>query len=69
MTSCDSFKVFSLHFSLFLAGGLGVANAMLVKNLSKAEVPPALPVQKTMMTPGETWACCTRCFVDNRNTR
>jgi len=39
-----------LHYlSLFLAGGLGVANAMLVKNHQKAEMPPSPPVQKTMM--------------------
>ena len=36
--------------SLFLAGGLGVANAMLFKNHKKAEMPPAPPVQKTMVT-------------------
>ena len=40
-----------LHYvSLFLAGGLGVANAMLFKNHQKAELSPAPPVQKTMMT-------------------
>ena len=40
-----------LHYvALFLAGGLGVANAMLLKNHQKAEMPPAPPVQKTMMT-------------------
>ena len=40
-----------LHYlSLFLAGGLGVANALLFKNHQKAETPPAPPVQKTMMT-------------------
>ena len=40
-----------LHYvSLFLAGGLGVANAMLFKNHKKAEMPPAPPVQKTMLT-------------------
>ena len=38
------------YVSLFLAGGLGVANAMLIKNHQKAGVPTALPVQKTMMT-------------------
>ena len=37
------------YLSLFLAGGLGVANAMLVKAHQKAEMPPAPPVQKTMM--------------------
>ena len=36
--------------SLFLAGGLGVANVMLFKNHQKAGMPPALTVQKTMMT-------------------
>ena len=40
-----------LHYaSLFLAGGLGVANVMLFKNHQDAGMPPALPVQKTMMT-------------------
>jgi len=40
-----------LHYiSLFLAGGLGVANAMLFKNHQKAGILPAPPVQKTMMT-------------------
>ena len=40
-----------LHYlSLFLAGGLGVANVMLFKNHQKAGIPPAPPVQKTMMT-------------------
>ena len=40
-----------LHYvSLFLAGGLGVANVMLFKNHQKAGLLPALPVQKTMMT-------------------
>ena len=40
-----------LHYvSLFLAGGLGVANAMLFKNHRKAEISPAPPVQKTMLT-------------------
>ena len=49
MTSVILLKFFH-YISLFLAGGLGVANAMLVKNHQKAGVPPALPVQKTMMT-------------------
>ena len=44
------FLKFLHYLSLFLAGGLGVANAMLFKNHQKAEVPPASPVQKTMMT-------------------
>ena len=49
MTTVVILKV--LHYvSLFLAGGLGVANVMLFKNHQKAEVPPALPVQETMMT-------------------
>ena len=40
-----------LHYvSLFLAGGLGVANVMLFKNHQKAGMPPAPPVQKTMLT-------------------
>ena len=38
------------YVSLFLAGGLGVANALLFKNHQRAEMPPAPPVQKTMMT-------------------
>ena len=38
------------YLSLFLAGGLGVANAMLFKNHQKVEIPPAPPVQKTVMT-------------------
>ena len=44
------FLKFLHYLSLFLAGGLGVANAMLFKNHRKAEMPPASPVQKTMMT-------------------
>ena len=44
------FFKFVHYVSLFLAGGLGVANAMLVKNHQKAGMPPASPVQKTMMT-------------------
>lgn len=38
------------YLSLFLAGGLGVANAILFKNHQKAGTPPAPPVRKTMMT-------------------
>ena len=38
------------YLSLFLAGGLGVANAILLKNHQKAEMMPSAPVQKTMMT-------------------
>lgn len=49
MTTVVFLKFFH-YLSLFLAGGLGVANAMLFKNHQKAEVPPAPPVQKTMMT-------------------
>ena len=49
MTTVVVLKV--LHYlSLFLAGGLGVANVMLSKNHQKAGMPIALPVQKTMMT-------------------
>ena len=44
------FFKFVHYVSVFLAGGLGVANAMLVKNHQKAGLPPASPVQKTMMT-------------------
>jgi uncharacterized membrane protein SirB2 len=49
MTTVVFLKFFH-YISLFLAGGLGVANAMLFKNHQKAEVAPAPPVQKTMMT-------------------
>jgi len=38
------------YLSLFLAGGLGVANALLAKAHQKAGMPPAPHVQKTMMT-------------------
>ena len=49
MTTIIVLKV--LHYvSLFLAGGLGVANVMLFKSHKKARLLPALPVQKTMMT-------------------
>ncbi len=49
MTTIVVLKV--LHYvSLFLAGGLGVANVMLLKNHQKAQLSPAPPVQKTMMT-------------------
>ena len=44
------FLKFLHYLSLFLAGGLGVANAILFKNHQKAGMPPAPPVQKTMMT-------------------
>ena len=49
MTTVVLLKFFH-YISLFLAGGLGVANALLFKNHQKAEIPPAPPVQKTMMT-------------------
>ena len=49
MTTIVFLKFFH-YVSLFLAGGLGVANAMLFKNHQKAEMPPTPPVQKTMMT-------------------
>ena len=49
MTTVVLLKFFH-YVSLFLAGGLGVANALLFKNHQKAEIPPAPPVQKTMMT-------------------
>ena len=38
------------YLSLFLAGGLGVANAMLFKNHQKGGTALAPPVRKTMMT-------------------
>ena len=38
------------YISLFLAGGWGVANVMLLKNHQKAQVTLTAPVQKTMMT-------------------
>ena len=44
------FLKFLHYLSLFLAGGLGVANALLFKNHQREEMPPAPPVQKTMMT-------------------
>ena len=37
------------YLSLFLAGGLGVANALLVKAHDKHNVIPATPVQQTMV--------------------
>ena len=37
------------YIALFLAGGLGVANSLLAKAHQKAGMPPAPPVQKTMM--------------------
>ena len=49
MTTIVFLKFFH-YLSIFLAGGLGVANAMLFKNHQKAGMPPAPPVQKTMMT-------------------
>ena len=38
------------YLSLFLAGGLGVANIILFKNHQKAGTAPAPPVRITMMT-------------------
>ena len=37
------------YIALFLAGGLGVANSLLAKAHQTAGMPPAPPVQKTMM--------------------
>jgi len=37
------------YLSLFLAGGLGVANGLLVKTHDKHNVIPAIPVQQTMV--------------------
>ncbi len=45
------------YISLFLAGGLGVGNALLFKNHQKAEVRPAPPVQKAMMTMARLGLC------------
>ena len=44
------FLKFFHYIALFLAGGLGVGNAILAKNFQKAEMPPPPPAQKTMMT-------------------
>lgn len=44
------FLKFFHYIALFLAGGLGVGNAILAKNFQKAEMPPQPPAQKTMMT-------------------
>ena len=49
MSSIVIYKFFH-YVALFLAGGLGVANALLAKNHQKAGLPPALPVQATMIT-------------------
>ena len=49
MSSIVIYKFFH-YLALFLAGGLGVANALLARNHQKAEMPPAPPVQATMMT-------------------
>ena len=49
MTTIVFLKFFH-YVSIFLAGGLGVANAMLFKNHQKAGMAPVLPVQKTMIT-------------------
>ena len=45
------------YLSLFLAGGLGVGNALLSKNHQKAMLPPAPPVQKAMMTMARLGLC------------
>ena len=44
------FLKFVHYVSIFLAGGLGVANAMLSKNHQKAGMAPTEPVQQTMTT-------------------
>ena len=49
MSLVVTYKFFH-YLALFLAGGLGVANGLLAKNHQKADMPPAPPVQKTMMT-------------------
>ena len=49
MTTIVFLKFFH-YVSIFLAGGLGVANAILFKNHRKAEMAPAPPVQQTMIT-------------------
>ena len=49
MTLIVGLKFFH-YLALFLAGGLGVANSILVKAHIKAGTPPALPVQQSMMT-------------------
>lgn len=49
MTTIVFLKFFH-YVSIFLAGGLGVANAMLFKNHQKAGMTPAPPVQHTMIT-------------------
>ena len=49
MTTIVFLKFFH-YVSIFLAGGLGVANALLFKNHQKATMAPAPPVQKTMNT-------------------
>ena len=45
MTLIVGLKFFH-YLALFLAGGLGVANSILVKAHIKAGTPPALPVQQ-----------------------
>ena len=49
MTTIVFLKFFH-YVSIFLAGGLGVANAMLFKNHQKAGMAPEPPVQQTMIT-------------------
>lgn len=48
MTLIITLKFFH-YLALFLAGGLGVANGMLAKAHAAAAMPPAPPVQATMM--------------------
>ena len=43
------FLKFFHYLSLFLAGGLGVANGLLTKTHDKHNVIPAIPVQQTMV--------------------
>ena len=49
MTTIVFLKFFH-YVSIFLAGGLGVANAMLFKNHQKAGMAPEPPVKQTMIT-------------------
>ena len=49
MTAIVILKFFH-YVSIFLAGGLGVANAMLFKNHQKAGMAPEPPVKQTMIT-------------------
>ncbi len=49
MTYIVGLKFFH-YLALFLAGGLGVGNAIIAKAHMKAGMPPAPPVQQSMMT-------------------